>query len=74
MESNIWLTTVDNEYDPFKQFDSWFNFDVINNYNTCSQIARIANTSNSKSDEENKAEIEKQRTKKRIEERNRREE
>ena len=44
MESNIWLTTVDNKYDPFKQFDSWFNFDVINNYNTC--------------DEENKAEIE----------------
>lgn len=58
MESNIWLTTVDNKYDPFKQFDSWFNFDVINNYNTCSQIARIANTSNSKSDDENKAEIE----------------
>lgn len=57
MESNIWLTTVDNKYDPFKQFDSWFNFDVINNYNTCSQIARIANTSNSKSDEENKAEL-----------------
>ena len=32
MESNIWLTTVDNEYDPFKQFDSWFKYDFANIY------------------------------------------
>lgn len=59
MENCVWLTTVDNPYDPFKQFDDWFNYDVINGYNTCSYIARIAQTSSLLSDEENNKEIEK---------------
>ena len=58
MESNIWLTTVDNEYDPFKQFVPWFLFDTEKGYNSCDYLGRIAKTSDSFSDEENDAEIE----------------
>ena len=52
------LTTFDNPYDPIDQFDSWFMFDIEKGYNSCGYLARIANTSESFSDEENNAEIE----------------
>lgn len=52
------LTTVDNPYSPFTQFNQWFFFDVEKGYNTCSYLARIAKTSDSLSEEENEAEIE----------------
>lgn len=52
------LTTIDNPYSPFTQFNQWFFFDVEKGYNTCSYLARIAKTSDSLSDEENEAEIE----------------
>jgi hypothetical protein len=51
------LTTVDNPYDPFKDFDHWFLFDVVNGYNSCSYLARIATTSEQLTDEENLLEI-----------------
>ena len=52
------LTTVDNPYDPFEQFDSWFLFDVEKGYNSCSYLGRIARTSEQLSDEENYHEVE----------------
>jgi hypothetical protein len=52
------LTTIDNPYDPFTQFDSWFLFDVEKGYNTCAYLDRIAQTSSELSDEENDLEIE----------------
>lgn len=52
------LTTVDNPFDPFKDFDNWFNFDIEKGYNTCSYLARIAKTSDQLSDYENDLEIE----------------
>ena len=52
------LTTFDNPFDPFDQFDSWFMFDVEKGYNSCGYLARIANTSDTFSDEENNKEIE----------------
>ena len=30
------LTTVDNPYNPFDQFDSWYQFDMDKGYGTCS--------------------------------------
>ena len=52
------LTTFDNPYDPFDQFDSWFMFDVDKGYNSCAYLDRIARTSDQLSDEENDREIE----------------
>ena len=37
------LTTFDNPYDPFEQFNQWFLFDVEKGYDTCSLLGRIAN-------------------------------
>lgn len=52
------LTTFDNPFDPFEQFTSWFLFDVEKGYNTCSYLARIAQTSDQFSEQENNAEVE----------------
>ena len=51
------LTTVDNPYDPFSDFDRWFLFDIVKGYNSCSYLARIARTSDQLSDKENEEEI-----------------
>lgn len=45
MEENM-LTTIDNPYSPFTQFDEWNAFDTQKGYYTLSYLARIANTSN----------------------------
>jgi hypothetical protein len=52
------LTTVDNPFDPFTQFDLWFLFDVEKGYNSCAYLDRIAKTSDQLSDKENEEEIE----------------
>lgn len=52
------LTTTDNPYDPFDEFDNWFLFDVEKGYNTCDYIARIAKTSDLFTDKENNDEVE----------------
>ena len=52
------LTTFDNPFDPFEQFDDWFRFDVEKGYYSCSYLARIAQTSDELSDEETNLEIE----------------
>ena len=61
MEQNNYrcmLTTSDNPYDPFEQFDAWYMYDMEKGYSTCSYLDRIARTSNQLSDEENEKEIE----------------
>lgn len=52
------LTTFDNPYDPFDQFDSWFTYDMDKGYNSCAYLNRIAKTSDELSDAENRKEIE----------------
>lgn len=52
------LTTFDNPYDPYEQFDSWYMFDQDKGYSSCSYLDRIARTSEQLSDEENNLEVE----------------
>ncbi len=42
---DVMVTTTDNPYNPFTQFDQWYDFDMLQGYNTCSYLARIAKTS-----------------------------
>lgn len=52
------LTTVDNPYNPFIQFDEWKAFDESKGYYTCEYLARIAKTSHELSDADNSLAIE----------------
>lgn len=56
--AQVALTTFDNPYDPFTQFESWWLYDTEKGYNSCAYLGRIANTSDALSDEENEDEIE----------------
>lgn len=47
------LTTTDNPYSPFDQFDQWYAYDVFHGYHTCEYIGRIARTSPSLSESDN---------------------
>lgn len=58
MSRKCYLTTIDNPFDPSKQFDNWFLFDVEKGYNSCEYLSRIARTSDQLSEEENNEEIE----------------
>ena len=51
------LTTVDNPFDPFTQFDEWRAYDEAAGYHTCSYLARIAQTSTDLSDTDQIEEI-----------------
>ncbi len=56
--SKVALTTFDNPYNPFTQFEKWFLFDTEKGYNSCAYLGRIARTSEEFTDEENNQEIE----------------
>lgn len=45
MSNEFMLTTIDNPFDPFTQWDEWRRFDEDMGYFTCSYLARIAKTS-----------------------------
>lgn len=52
------LTTIDNPYDYFDQFEDWYAYDLEAGYSTLSYLARIAMLSESLSDKEMCDEIE----------------
>lgn len=58
MNHSCYLTTHDNPFDPYEQFDSWFLFDVEKGHNCCSLLARIAKLSDDMSEVEINSEIE----------------
>lgn len=45
MSRRVSITTIDNPFDPFDDFTSWFDFDVEKGYYTCNKLARISKTS-----------------------------
>lgn len=55
--SAIFVTTLDNPFDYWTQFDDWNAFDTEKGYNTCSYIARIANTSSEMSEKDYEDEV-----------------
>lgn len=54
----LFITTIDNPFDYFTQFDEWYEYDRLKGYNTLEYLGRITKTSSELSDEENNLEIE----------------
>lgn len=53
------LTTFDNPYNPYEQFESWYQYDMDHGYNSSGLLMRLAQTSSQFTDNENAYEIEK---------------
>ena len=58
MDNTCFITTVDNPFDYFVQFDEWLNFDRTMGYFTLELVARTAMLSDNLSDKDNELEIE----------------
>lgn len=52
------LTTNDNPFNPFDQFDEWLAFDNAKGYNSSGRLMRVAKVNDAMSDTEENAEIE----------------
>ena len=39
------LTTVDNPFDPFTQYDEWYAFDTRHSHHSCALLARLTHSS-----------------------------
>ena len=48
--TEVMLTTVDNPYDPFTQWNEWYEYDESSGYSTSSLLARITLSSDELSD------------------------
>ena len=51
--SAVMLTTIDNPFNPFTQWNDWLRYDEDKKYYTCGYLARIAKVADGLSDEEN---------------------
>lgn len=58
MNDSVMLTTINNPFNPFTDFDSWLNFDYKNGTDCCGKVARLSHCTNALSDELNDIEIE----------------
>ena len=52
------ITTIDNPYDPFTQFELWLAYDLEKGYNSCAYLSRVTLTSDQMSSKEEEEEIE----------------
>lgn len=55
---SVMLTTTDNPFNPFTQFNDWLAYDESKGYYTCEYLARITKTSYELSEEEEESQIE----------------
>ncbi len=47
------LTTFDNPFNPFDEFEEWFKFDNDKGYGTCGYLDRVTDLSDQLSDQDN---------------------
>ena len=52
------LTTIDNPYDPFTNYNAWYAYDSRMRYNTSGFLARVVVTSNELSEDDQQLAIE----------------
>lgn len=52
-EEDYMLTTFDNPFNPFKDFEAWWKYDLILGHDCCGLLARVARTSDLFSDKVN---------------------
>lgn len=57
MEQQFMLTTLDNPFNPFVDFSSWYMFDCEKDHNTSSRLARIANLDSEMTQKEREEEM-----------------
>lgn len=57
MNKAIALTTIDNPWSFFNNFDEWLQFDTINHYNCCGIVARLSNVSQDMTEKEKEAAV-----------------
>ena len=57
-KDEVMLTTINNPFNPFTEFENWLSFDFISGTNCCGALAKVAKCSNALSDEVNDQEIE----------------
>lgn len=51
-DTEVLLTTIDNPYNPFTQWNEWLAYDTLKGYNTCAYLARIVSSSLELSEED----------------------
>ena len=47
------LSTIDNPFNPFTDYDSWYSYDLEKGYDSCGLLARIAKISDELTDKDN---------------------
>ena len=58
MNRRVTVTTIDNPFDPFDDFTSWYMFDIEKGYNSCSRLERLTNFTDDMTEKEENEEIE----------------
>ena len=58
MGKMVRVTTTDNPFDRFTEWDEWYFYDLSKGYSTCERLDRLSNTSSQLSDELNNEELE----------------
>ena len=58
MKERVHITTIDNPFNPFEDFASWYDFDMEKGYCSCQRVARLANITDDMTDLEIEEETE----------------
>ena len=58
MSKQTTVTTIDNPFNPFDDFTSWFMFDIEKGYYSCSKLARLTKLTDDMTEKEESEEIE----------------